>query len=352
MRRPVTTTANPDSQGTDRRPAFVRAWDSFFFQAADPTPLGWLRVVVGLLLLWDFAWLGVDLRAWLGPDGWADPAVVRSFLPPGAWSLWLWLPEGGILPVFAAGLVVLVLFTIGLGSRVTAVLAWAFVVSTNRRVPVMLFGFDNIVATWLLYLAACGASGRALSIDQLIARRRGGSSRPAPSVAANLGLRLVQLHLCLIYASAGLAKLQGTPWWDGSAIGMLLGNSEFRTFDQSFLADYPTLLQLATHATVFLEIVYPILIWFRAWRSWMLAGAVLMHLGIATSMGLTEFSLAMAAGNLAFVPTTWLARVGLGRGLGSSSALESAEGPDPTRASSSRGPAGRGPRTEPGRAPR
>ncbi len=41
------------------------------------------------------------------------------------------------------------------------------------------------------------------------------SGPPEPSVSANLGLRLIQLHLVLIYGMAGLAKLQGPGWWSG-----------------------------------------------------------------------------------------------------------------------------------------
>ena len=44
-------------------------------------------------------------------------------------------------------MVVLALFTVGLFSRVTAVLAWVIVVSTVRRAPVTVFGFDQIVST-------------------------------------------------------------------------------------------------------------------------------------------------------------------------------------------------------------
>ncbi len=338
MRRPLTppTEAAPgpvagDAPAADRRPAAVRAWDAFFFTPADPTPLGLVRIAVGLMLLWSFGWLGADLRGWFGADGWADPDSVRRTLPEGAWSFWLWVPDGLIWPAYLAGLAVLVLFTLGIGSRVVAVLAWALVASTNRRVPVMLFGFDNVAETWALYLAACGASGRALSLDRLIARRRGKVSAvggPPPSVGANLGLRLIQLHLCLIYASAGLAKLQGTPWWDGSALGLLLGNSEFRPHDLSSLADYPWLIQLGTHATVFLEILYPVLVWFRGWRPWILAAAAAMHAAIALSMGLYEFSLVMLAGNLAFVPASWLRGMAgrIGRGRVSASGVESPEG--------------------------
>jgi hypothetical protein len=317
-----------DAAGPDRRPAAVRAWDRFFFTPADPTPLGVVRIAVGLLLLWDFAWLGSDLFAWVGPKGWADPAMVRESLRPGAWSLWLMVPEGGIVPLYVVGLASAILLTLGLGSRWVAPIAWAFVTSTNRRAPVMLFGFDQIVATWTFYLAITGASGQALSLDRQLARRRGRTEGgPPPTVSANLPLRLIQLHLCLIYASAGLAKLQGVPWWDGSAIGMLLGNSEFRTFDLTFLADYPDLLALATHATVFLEIAYAVLVWFRGWRPWILLAALGMHAGIALGMGLTEFSLAMLAGNLAFVPAGWLRAIGLGRGRAVVAPVESEETP-------------------------
>ncbi len=331
---------------TDTRSGAVRAWDDFFFSPADPTALGLIRIATGLLLLWSFLWLGVDLNDWLGPTGWVDASSARDALPPTGWSFWLWLPPGLIAPAYGLVLVVLLAFTLGFGSRVTAILAWVAVVSTNRRVPVMLFGFDNIMATWTLYLAVCGASGQALSLDRLLLRRRGlaGSNHPpVPSVSANLGLRLIQLHLCLIYASAGLAKLQGTPWWDGSALAMLLGNSDFRPFDLSFLAAMPALVQLGTHLTIALELLYPILVWFRGWRPWMLAGAVGMHVAIALAMGLTEFSLAMIVGNLAFVPPAWLqaARLGLTRtpgvqsskSAGSESVLARPPRPDRSRGS-------------------
>ncbi len=313
----------------DRRPRAVRAWDRFFFTPADPTPLGLIRIAVGLLLLWSFGWLGVDLSAWLGPKGWADPELVRALLPPTAWSFWLWLPPGLIAPVYGLGMLAILALTVGLGSRVAAVLVWLLVISTNRRVPVMFFGFDGVMAMWTFYLAVAGASGQALSVDRWLAQRAGRepAGPPRPTVAANLSLRLFQLYLCLIYASAGLAKLQGTPWWDGSAVGMLLGNSEFRPIDLTGLADFPALLQLATHGTVALELLYPILIWNRGWRPWLLVAALGMHLGIAASMGLTVFSLAMLAGNLAFVPAGWwhaLAR--LVRGRGGAGRLESPQG--------------------------
>jgi hypothetical protein len=292
----------------------ARGWDAFFFTPSDPTPLALIRIVTGLLLLWSLGITGLDLHDALGTTAWDDPQTVRAMLNPGAWSFWLDVPDALLRPAWVVAMIVLAMFLLGLFSRWTAPLAWIIVVSTSRRTPTMLFGFDGIIATWTFYLAVCGASGHALSLDRWLARRRANRAGrplgpPGPTIAANLGLRLLQLHLCLIYGMAGLAKLQGASWWDGSAIGKLLGNSEFRPFDLTWLATDPAaeyVLNLATHLALWTEIGYVALIWVRGLRPLVLISVVMMHLGIALTMGLTEFSLAMIVGNLAFVPAHWL----------------------------------------------
>lgn len=314
-------------------------WDHFFFAPADPTPLGLIRLAVGLLLLWSLGVTGLDLRAFLGSDGWADPAVVRLFLSeraPSAWSLWFWVPDAWLVPAWAACLAVVGLFAAGFGSRVTAVLAWAIAVSTTRRSPVTVFGFDDILATWAFYLAVTGASGRAVSVDRLItryrlsravARRRpgakgriawdeAGTGAPAASVGVNLGLRLIQLHLCLVYLMPGLSKLQGSAWWDGTAAWGIVAAGEFRRFDLTWLAEEPYwtyVVALATHAALAFELSYPVAVWVRPLRPLALAAASATHLAIGLTLGLTEFSLAMLAGNLAFASGPWLRSLVAGR---------------------------------------
>ena len=58
---------------------------------------------------------------------------------------------------------------------------------------------------------------------------------------------------------------------------------------------------------------YPILVWVRPIRPLMMAAVVLMHIGIGLTLGLTEFSLAMIAGNLAFCDGRWLRSLVAGR---------------------------------------
>ena len=133
------------------------------------------------------------------------------------------------------------------------------------------------------------------------------SGVPSPSISANIALRLIQLHLCLIYGMAGLAKLQGQGWWNGLAIWGTLASGEFRLLNFTWMAAFPWILNALTHLSLALEIGYPALIWVRPLRPLLLACIVMLHLGIGlTAPGLSEFGLAMIAGNLAFVSAPWM----------------------------------------------
>jgi hypothetical protein len=302
----------------------IQGWDRFFFTPADPTTLGLLRIIFGALLFWDMAVLGIDLRDYLGSDGWIGPAAVRQYLAesvPGAWTFWLYVHDRWLPVAWVGCLVVVALFTMGFASRWTAVLAWLVALSTVRRAPVALFGFDYMIATWTFYLSAFGASGQSLSLDRFLAVRQarlssrnlnGRLTEPPPTVSANLSLRMIQLHLCLIYGSAGLSKLMAMEWWDGTAVEMIIITPEFRRFNLVWLAAYPSLLNLATHGGLFLEAAYPVLIWVRKLRPLIIASMILLHLGIDLILGLTEFGLTMIAANFAFITGAWLRELASG----------------------------------------
>src|SRR5262245_20181170 len=96
-----------------------RGWDAFFFTPADPTPLGLLRIVAALLAAWSLFILGLDLHAYLGSHGWADPALIRQNQlerQPWAWSFWFLLPDALLRPAWLACLAVLLMLAAGLFS--------------------------------------------------------------------------------------------------------------------------------------------------------------------------------------------------------------------------------------------
>ncbi len=312
-------------------------WNRFFFSPADPTTVGLIRAMTGLLAFWSLLVLGMDLDAYLGSGGWQSADLAWSSLRPFAWSIWFLVGDAWLRPAWVAALVVILLFSLGAFSRVTAVLSWVIVVSTIRRAPAALFGFDQVISMLLIYLAATGSSGQAFSLDRYWRRwrearktaralparyRADGLGRavspaspglPPATVSANIALRMIQLHLVVIYGIAGLAKLQGPSWWNGEAVWRMMATGEFVILDFTPLARWPMVLAALTHASLALELLYPVLIWNRLTRPLVLAGVVGLHLGIAVvNPGLAEFALVMLTANLAFVSGLALRRLATG----------------------------------------
>jgi hypothetical protein len=230
---------------------------------------------------------------------------------------WMWVVHGFILTI-------MFLFTIGLCTRVTSVLTWLGMLSYVQRAPTTLFGMDTIMIVVVLYLMI-GPSGSALSVDRLIAhywatyqaRRKGLLAPqvlpPAPQVSANVALRLLQIHVCIIYGASGLSKLQGASWWSGVAVWGTMANYEFSpmrmqiyTAFLQFISQHRWLWELVTtggsYFTLAFEIGFGFLVWNPRLRPTMVIAAVLLHIGIALCMGLVTFSLMMLTAVLVFIP--------------------------------------------------
>jgi hypothetical protein len=278
-------------------------WNTFWYSPADPAPLGLIRILAGLMLVYTHAVWGLGLADFFGSTSWLSLSLVRT-LEAGQYSLsfWFWLPAQWMWPAHIASLVILALFTIGLWTRVTSVLALVVALSYMNRVPAALFGLDQINVMLALYLAI-GPSGQALSLDRWLAKRWLGPGAPAaPSASANLALRLIQVHMCVIYLFAGVSKLQGPSWWTGEAMWRAFASLEYQSLDMTWLAWHPWMVNFMTHITVVWEISFCVLIWKKLWRPMMLAGAVVLHVGIGACLGMWTFGLVMLIGCAAFLP--------------------------------------------------
>jgi Vitamin K-dependent gamma-carboxylase len=284
--------------------ALAESWDAFWFTPADPTLLGLIRILTGLMLLYTHAVWGLVLPEFFGRDGWLSERLVRTLQEGGyAYSFWWLVPDGWMWPAYGLSMAVLALFTVGLWTRVTSILALLVTISFVYRVPAATFGLDQINAMLTLYLAI-GPSGRALSLDRWLAARRGRApaGRPVPSAGANLALRLINVHMCVIYFFAGASKLQGEAWWNGEAMWRAFANLEYQSIDMTWLAWHPRLLDFLTHVSVLWELSFCVLIWRPRLRPFVLAGAIPLHIGIGACLGMWTFGLIMLVGCASFLP--------------------------------------------------
>jgi hypothetical protein len=286
----------------------LAGWNRFWFQPADPATLGLLRICAGAILFYTHLVWSLDLTTFFGRHGWLAPEAVRLLQKDTySWSYLWWIESPWALwTVHIAALVVFAMLCVGLFSRVVSVLALIATLSYITRAQGALFGLDQINAMLAMYLAV-GPCGAAFSVDRWLQSRKTGAPAPVvPSWTANLAIRLIQIHMCIIYMFAGMAKLTGPGWWDGTAMWMALGNLEYQSLDLTWMAGWPLLINALTHVTVFWEIFYSALIWPRLTRPVMLLLAIPLHMGIAICLGMLTFGLIMLVGNLAFVPPEFI----------------------------------------------
>jgi hypothetical protein len=177
------------------------------------------------------------------------------------------------------------------------------------------------VALVLFYLCF-GPAGARLSVDRWLALRKAQREEnalrraemlapPAPTSAATVAARLIQVHLAALVFMMGLAKLAGgasNVWWSGEAVWMLASRPEDRLLDFTWLAGHPYLIDLWTRGILLFELLFPLLIWPRAGRPLVLAWAFLHWGGLALLTGLSAWCGMMFIASLAFVPAqSWLA---------------------------------------------
>jgi hypothetical protein len=319
----------------------ARAWDRFFFSPADPTTLCCMRFFTGLILLYVLISYSFDLMSFVSPDrAWLDeqaanyqrhempvmgppldwgPEPAQLATGQFSWSIFFHLHDKRLIwAVHFAFIGISVLFTLGLWTRVTNVLAWIAAMSYIQRSLNTVFGMDTMLIIGLTYMMFAPA-GATLSLDRWFEVRRARRLNPnavvpvQPSVMANLAIRLYQIHFCFIYGAAGLSKLQGPSWWNGTALWGCLANYTFTAMDfkpfmwcMRLLCQHRWLWEFVMTGqvifTLVMEIGFPFLVWLRPTRWLMVTGAILLHLGIGLIMGLVGFSMMMMVLVGSFIP--------------------------------------------------
>src|SRR5947209_15407143 len=58
--------------------ATVRGWNRFWFSPADPTPLGVIRILCGIMVLYVHLAYSYDLMNFHGPHAWLDLKIINE----------------------------------------------------------------------------------------------------------------------------------------------------------------------------------------------------------------------------------------------------------------------------------
>lgn len=325
-------TPSPKVVSPEEPRGLFAGWNQFWFAPTDAFGLHLVRVATGLILL---AWLlplAGQAEAMFGLQGWfdqqafvearrLDPMTVPKPISRDNWSLLYLAGKSGaaLQAMYWGSITVLVLFTLGIATRLTAPAAWVVVVSFTAT-PLFDEEADPVLHLLTLYLGLgylllgqwswrLSLLGRLFgSSDCVLFSRffRKGQAAP-PSVGANVALRLFQVHFAVMIVTTGLAKLQIGEWWSGVPHWYNLLTPMTTTMDRIrqiapeapwFLAQ----LNVLAYATLAWQIFFPTFAWRGGWcRLLLLGGAVAGWLGLALLYKMPLFGPAFAVGCVAYI---------------------------------------------------
>lgn len=274
----------------------------FFAAPASPAPLGVLRIGVAAILLAQALALSGNMLDLYGPRGivqWPlTDSLALPFVPRVGWVVdaaahFGFSDDSAVRGLFALYVGAVSCLLIGYGTRTTSVVTWLTHLTLKTSAVATVYGVDSFAHIMLFYFMFMPI-GRAFSVDRLLGRTSGEATS-----GARLALRVVQLHLCVVYFTSGFEKALGPDWWDGEAIWCTLMRSDLCSLDMSWMSQVPWLPTLIGWSTLALEMGYAALVWPRATRKLTAAATIGMHLGIAVMLGLVSFAALMSVFTLA-----------------------------------------------------
>jgi hypothetical protein len=293
----------------------VRAWTRFWFNPTAPTGLHWIRFLAGIVFLLWLVPLTGERQALFSLDGYFDATAYKEASklpemarPPLNWSLlYVFGTSPGLFDAFWWGsIAVLVLFTLGVATRITALLTWLIVVSFLAS-PASHPDVDYILVLpafylMLSYLALGQWNGslsplerllgpRGTSVFALLRRKR---EEPVPSYAANLTLRLLQVHFAILVVISGLHKLQVDHWWAGVAYWFPMHpplQMDATKLQAARVSGDATLfvLTLAGYLALAWQLTFPLFAWRKRLRLLLLGGGLIGALGAVFLWGEPTF---------------------------------------------------------------
>ncbi|MFF9647639.1 HTTM domain-containing protein [Streptomyces sp. NPDC014622] len=132
------------------------------------------------------------------------------------------------------------------------------------------------------------------------------------NLAHNATLVVIMAEVCVIYATAGWYKVQGSRWQDGTALYYPLKLDYFAPWPalSDILASSGVIVMLVSYGTVIVQVAFPFTLFNRKVKNVLLAVMICEHTGIALLLGLPFFSMAMIAADSVFLPTVFLVWLG------------------------------------------
>lgn len=286
-------------------------WDGLVEQLSQPRYLigaSLFRLLAGSAILIEYLINYAHRRYLFGPNGlWPYEAFLAEMSHSANFSLYAWSRSPVYFEaVYHLGILVAALWLMGWRTRLLTPLNWVFLWSLHQRIPGIWDGGDNIIHLVLVYVTFADVSAY-FSMD---ASRRQEQPPVAPGpwsrVSAmfhNTAMLAVAMQICLVYGIAGLYKVQGAVWQEGTAIYYAFRGGQFVWPGVTeWIYRSAFIVTAFSYITVAFQLAFPFFLFLNRYTRIV---AVVMgfsfHAGIALFLGLITFSLFMTSVDLALM---------------------------------------------------
>jgi len=264
------------------------------------TALSLLRAVIGVVSFALYVRQYARRSLSFGPEGVYGTEGIREYTADiGTWSVYALSGSPVYFEIiFHIGMVVALLVALGVGGRLVLAAHYVLLWSLYMANPAFMDGGDALAASAVLFLLMT----RCCSAFTVVRGRRTRHPGPLASALNNTGLLLLAVQVAIVYLMAGLYKVQGELWQDGTALYYILDVPEFFLPGVTpLIVQSDWVMVIGAYATVLSSVFFPALVVFRQGRLIAVSLMLAFHLAIAALMGLTSFALVMAAYDLLFV---------------------------------------------------
>ena len=268
----------------------------FFHSQVSARPLGFFRVLWGGFLIYYYLGVYWLLNLYYGTGGLKfmegltgpAPEIIYSGNsgPLLQWSLFFWVDQSNLIFHGLYALVLLASLGMMLGryTRVCSVIVFFCTISFQTPAWWGTNSADQLVKimSFLFMVASLGGyATRYYSLDARQIKSANKGSVQEPSLMPVWPYRLFQVQLCMVYFTSALQKSGSVDWQSGRAMEMVfLQTNSWMRFDPG-LSEYSAFTALITIGVLLWELTaFPVFVWIKSMRLWVLASGVLFHLGI------------------------------------------------------------------------
>lgn len=190
------------------------------------------------------------------------------------------------------------LFMLGILTRLSAIVLFLSLFLFKIRNLYLMDGADNVVSVILpffFFIDTISFSSIYENFKQKILNNNF-DLKKVITLSSLVFCYAIMIQICIMYLFAGIHKLYGSVWRDGTALYYILNSEDFSpSFLNSIFTQSLTLVKVATWFTIFFQLTFPFCIWLKPLKKYYIIIGVILHIGIFIMMKIDNFSFIMIA---------------------------------------------------------